>query len=334
MESSYQMSMAGDGILSRYPLFESNDLDETRHQVSRVFCDHRLDILGSRQKLHAQMYHTRIGGVSFNRLHYGAGVAIDSGCLKDFYLVQMPTAGSEEIHCAGQTIVSEPSHASVISPTLPMRKIIRANTRKLVLQIDRGFLERLCAQFVGHDLDRPLVFELGMPLDKGTGVDWRNLVTFFYRQLSADNNLFQAPLLRVQLEQLIGTTLLLGQQNNFSHNLLAPDRVIAPRFVKKAEEFILTHAEQPISIADIAQYAGISLRSLFKGFRKYHHTTPKAMLNKVRLEKVRAELLAGGAHRETVTQVAMRYGFYHLGRFAAEYRKRFGELPSQTLRNA
>ncbi len=319
-------------LLTRYPLFESTDLDETRQYVSRIFCDHRLEIVGKHQKLHAQMYHTRIGSISLNRLHYGASVAINPGCLDEFYLVQMPILGIEEVIHGSQTTVSEPGHAAVISPTLSLRKTAQANTQKLVVQIDRGMLERLCSQYMGHELDRPLEFELGMPLSSGAGADWWNLVTFFCHQLSGENNLFQFPLLHSQVEQLIASTLLLGQPHNYREELLAPARAIAPRYVKMAEEFILSHADQPITIADISRHACVSARSLFNGFRKYRHTSPKALLNKIRLDRARADLLAGGAPRETVTQVALRWGFLHLGRFTAEYRKQFGELPSQTLR--
>jgi len=34
---------------------------------------------------------------------------------------------------------------------------------------------------------------------------------------------------------------------------------------------------------------------------------------------------------QSVAELAMKWGFSHLGRFAVEYRKRFGESPSETL---
>jgi len=58
-----------------------------------------------------------------------------------------------------------------------------------------------------------------------------------------------------------------------------------------------------------------------------------AFLRLVRFERVRDELLRGN-ESTTVTAAAMRWGFSHLGRFAAEYRARFKESPSETLRRA
>jgi transcriptional regulator GlxA family with amidase domain len=57
------------------------------------------------------------------------------------------------------------------------------------------------------------------------------------------------------------------------------------------------------------------------------------MLKAIRLEHVNAELMAGGSSN-SVTDVAIKWGFVHLGRFAQMYRDRYGELPSETLRRA
>jgi AraC-like DNA-binding protein len=53
----------------------------------------------------------------------------------------------------------------------------------------------------------------------------------------------------------------------------------------------------------------------------------------VRLEKVREDLARAEPGTDSVTEVATRWGFLHLGRFAAAYRSAFGEHPSQTLRS-
>jgi TolB-like protein len=53
-------------------------------------------------------------------------------------------------------------------------------------------------------------------------------------------------------------------------------------------------------------------------------------LRELRLERARQELLRA-SDRASITRVATRYGFNHIGRFAAQYRTRYGESPSATL---
>ena len=58
--------------------------------------------------------------------------------------------------------------------------------------------------------------------------------------------------------------------------------------------------------------------------------TPKAYLQAQRLHGVRRELRV--ADTETViADVAGRWGFWHMGQFAADYRRTFDQLPSETL---
>jgi transcriptional regulator GlxA family with amidase domain len=76
------------------------------------------------------------------------------------------------------------------------------------------------------------------------------------------------------------------------------------------------------------------VRSLQDGFRRYLDTTPINYLREVRLRAVRAELAASDPTRTNVTDVALRWGFLHAGRFSVQYRQRFGESPSATLRGS
>ena len=76
----------------------------------------------------------------------------------------------------------------------------------------------------------------------------------------------------------------------------------------------------------------LSARALQIGFRRVRNTTPMGYLRAVRLALARTELARGGAR--SVAAVANALEFAHLGRFARDYKARFGEPPSQTLRHS
>ena len=102
--------------------------------------------------------------------------------------------------------------------------------------------------------------------------------------------------------------------------------------VRRAEEFLIQHLTRPVARSELARAAGVSIRTISRGFRKRHGMSPMAWLKERRLEAARSELRDALPGEVTVTEVALRYGFENPGRFAAEYRHRFGEYPSQTLR--
>ena len=118
--------------------------------------------------------------------------------------------------------------------------------------------------------------------------------------------------------------------HNRQRALEAAAASIAPFFVRRAERFIAENARQAIDLEDLADVAGVSARALQMGFRRFRNTTPMAYLRAVRLELARIEL-ARASRSGAVASIAHLCGFEHLGRFAADYKARFNESPSQTL---
>ncbi|MFI1510337.1 helix-turn-helix domain-containing protein [Streptomyces sp. NPDC020597] len=102
--------------------------------------------------------------------------------------------------------------------------------------------------------------------------------------------------------------------------------------VRRAMAYCEEHAGEPVSVADMAAAARVSPRTLQDRFRADLGTTPAAHLRRVRLERAHQDLLriADGSASGTVTDVAARWGFTHLGRFAAYYRAAYGQVPSRT----
>ena len=106
-----------------------------------------------------------------------------------------------------------------------------------------------------------------------------------------------------------------------------------PRDVKKALELLEADPAREGGIDDLAAACGVGRRSLEKHFRRFLHRTLGEARRNLRLERARRDLLRALPGAD-VTEIALRCGFNHLGRFAALYRVRYGERPSATLRRS
>jgi transcriptional regulator GlxA family with amidase domain len=87
-----------------------------------------------------------------------------------------------------------------------------------------------------------------------------------------------------------------------------------------------------MTVEQLAGVAGVSVPTLFSAFRKYKGISPMRYITNIRFERAHSALKGAGRNSH-VTDIAMEWGFYQLGRFSQEYKKRYGETPSETLRN-
>jgi len=127
----------------------------------------------------------------------------------------------------------------------------------------------------------------------------------------------------------------MANSNSLSRNELgvSPSPRVLPGDLVRAIKWIEAHLSEPLRIDSLADVAGVPARTLEAHFRQYLDTTPLGYLRQTRLAFARDQFLnsEGAAN---VTQVATASGFTQLGRFSAQYREAFGELPSQTRRRA
>lgn len=321
-------------LLADFRLFRTSDPEEARTRMQRVFCDHRLRVLGGRKQIDAEMYYRPIRGIGIGRMRYGANVEINPGQLETFALVQMPIYGAELIEHGGFRVNSRPDMASVISPTRSLSMWHGVDTEKLFVKIERVALERHCHQLLGGNLRRPVEFAPHMSMTAPQLRSWVRLMRWIYDEFGRSGGEAEgivSPLFAAQIEQMVITTLLLCQPSNYSERLADQGPSVAPHFIRRAEDYIEEYAHEALTVSDLAEHVGVSTRSLFSGFRKYRDTTPMQYLTGVRMKRVHAELKAASPEGTTVTSVAMNWGFTHLGRFTASYKRHFGERPSVTL---
>jgi AraC family ethanolamine operon transcriptional activator len=103
------------------------------------------------------------------------------------------------------------------------------------------------------------------------------------------------------------------------------------RAVVRAREYIDAHLDQPLSLAKVCAASYASARALEYGFRELYALSPMGYVRCARLSRVRNDLYLSEPRPRAVTQLAMKWGFWHLGQFSRDYRAFFGELPSETL---
>jgi transcriptional regulator GlxA family with amidase domain len=101
--------------------------------------------------------------------------------------------------------------------------------------------------------------------------------------------------------------------------------------VRRAEALISAHPDATFTADGLARSVEVSTRSLSRGFQRLRGYSPMEAVRRARLERVRLDLLTA-APGESVTDAAMRWGFFHLGRFSKLYTTAFGEQPSATRR--
>lgn len=106
------------------------------------------------------------------------------------------------------------------------------------------------------------------------------------------------------------------------------------RMVDRACELALAHPDEPLSILQVCNRVGASRRKLNYCFQDVLGTSPTKYFRALRLNGARRALSQPESSGTTVQDVAASWGFWHLGQFSLDYKRHFGELPSQTLQHA
>jgi len=99
------------------------------------------------------------------------------------------------------------------------------------------------------------------------------------------------------------------------------------RLLEEAHRLERMHKHHPLSLTEICKAAGMKRRTVQKYFNEIYGMGPTEYFRARRLNGARADLLNGAA---SISKVALRWEFTHLGRFAGSYKTLFGESPKTT----
>ncbi len=159
------------------------------------------------------------------------------------------------------------------------------------------------------------------------------LLLYFLENLRAapDIATSRKALASFEAELLTALETAFGSQPDTSPHSRGRPTIVDKATILRASEAIETSANPNIPAAKLAEISGVSERSLRAGFRKYLGLSPRRYMQLQTLHRARQRLSAGSPRETTVSRVAADLGIWDLGRFAARYRRLFGEVPSATL---
>jgi len=310
----------------------TDDIDEFAANLNSVFYPAKIRV-ASQESGHppAELAAVRLNHLTIARARFGTAVEVDPGDLGSYH-VNVPLAGTVISRCGDQETIASPLRATVFTPgehtVLPLW---HADATQICIKINRSQLEQELARIAGRPIDTRIRFVLGMDLTTSRARRWLSMVKILLEAID-DKPAATASGLTAQvdyLERAVIAGLIVNQPHSMSAELCAPTRHTL-RGLQEVLDYIESRPGAQFTVGDLAAAAGVSARRLDQMFRARFDMSPMVYVRHVRLDGVRADLLGIG-DGVTVSDVAFRWGFNHLGRFAAHYRRKFGELPSQTL---
>lgn len=231
------------------------------------------------------------------------------------------------VPCRFETYGSHTAHAAKMGSEFTL--LVPTFGRQLVANFEPSLLAAHVAALRGGESAAPeprSAIDLRTP-EAGSLLAY---LRFLFREVSQPGTALRTSGIVHEAEDLLAALFVHALDTKLGRRELSVPPV---RSVRWAEEFLVAHLEDPVSLAQLARASGQSVRSISRAFKNKHGFGPMTFLRHQRLEAAQRDLRRAERGSTTVSQVALRYGFNNLGRFAHAYRELFGESPSATLRN-
>jgi AraC-like DNA-binding protein len=316
--------------LSKFKVFQSQHLDEVREVMAQIYCEHTIDYARPSQQVSLEVSEVRLPHSAIIVGSYAAWVNVTVNDPSNFAACQFLLSGNNTFNIGKETLNCEGQMGVFLSPAKPFSINQNPSSQVLGFRVDPFALQRNLESLLMAPISQPLEFEARMDLSGETGFLYRYL-RFFMHELEERHHLvLQSPVALANFEQTMIDTLLMTQPHNYTTSLLNP-LPATPQQVTEVEEYLEAHADQPTDMTLLAMELGYSLSSIYKAFKKFRGYTPMQFLKRIRLENVRKDLVKASSSR-SVFKIAMDRGFTHPGHFSVDYKRQFGESPSEKFR--
>lgn len=313
--------------LDEFLLFSSDDYQTIKDQISHYLCPHQFDVKAITR------LNTRLNGFSFGQsalydLKYSAPVAITIDEASPNYLFRMTLEGQCRVEHAQNQVVQSVGIMTVTHPHTKSRIVTNQRCRNIILKLNKQDVETQLFKMLGYRSTETVMFDSGMSC---THEGLSSIIETLNYLCHAYYNIQNWSFISASFTEYLIELILLKVPNNYSSQLNEQRQRVLPNYMKKAQQYIQQHIRDNITLADLSEFCAVSGRTLQKGFNQYFQQTPIEYIRDVRVELVHQALL-NGREQHTVADILLQHGIQSFGHFSNIYKKRYGYLPSQTLK--
>lgn len=314
--------------LDGFGVMRTEDVESARHAVLNTYGATRFDRIGRAAPFLAKANFVRLGPLALSYCEYSEHVELDFPGAR-FLRQQFCLGGAGRTRFGSRRIEVDADNWSAMVPAgADVSFDYGPSFRQVIMWLDCDAIEQAYAAITGRPRGELVFNDQADPRSPAMQA-LRRAVGFLVDELDIAG--VTSPLAMAELQDLVLARFLLAHQAELieSEAIKLPLR---PQ-MRRLEEYLRANWNQPLTIERLAQTTGVGARSIFRYFKETRGCTPLDFMKTLRLEQARRALQQPG-DETTVSAEALRCGFNNMGHFAKDYRRKFGELPSETLLKA
>jgi transcriptional regulator GlxA family with amidase domain len=305
--------------------FRSQDSDEVQDFLGGIYTENEFKIFGKSSPSRTRIHGADVGDIAQYNVSYSSPFTFLSETPRESFLILTCTAGTAKFHRGNDVIEFHAGRTAPISATRESRVESGDSLAHISTHISTEAINSLCSKLLGRPLDEPVLFA-HVPFAGELKTHWDLVVKSLGLLLDAEH----PPSIAINsLKEYAITLLLEKHSHNYSRYFEQRESADA-RVVRGAKHFIDQNADRAIAVADVAAFAGCSIRALHEGFCEHLGLTPRAYLYFARLALARSRLTSGGAEG-SAAEVAQSCGFVDFGNFGSAYQTRYDENPTDAF---
>ena len=321
--------------LSRYPRFETDDLDEACEYLERLL-RRRIDASGHQGfsiNIHtAKLEKLAIAAVETTGMTGENGLRFHS--VSGDYCVTRVDSGALDSRRDSDQLIVGPGEGLY---TIPAREAVltrpSGDTTSVTVTIPTMLLQYEASLLIGDQVSKYL--EIAGPVDLRPSSRLGQKLNFLLHQLELANGLFSSPEYTLEADTAqreFVQALIRYTDNSFTPLIGRQHGGSARRHIAKLEEYIEAHLRDALTIGDLAKAIGVNARTLRNDCRRMLDLTPEMVLRNRRMYAAHKRLQNPRPEDTAVAPIAHEFHFGHPGRFSHQYKEEYyGETPAETL---
>lgn len=318
--------------LKKVPRVTSNSIEECEAMISKRLSQVTILNNPARDRFQISMTTAEIGKSSFTYSFFSETTKLKLRVPDDDYHLVF-SAGKQTKFQIGKKLVTVFDKKGVILDTNNLKYIERTGDSEVLdVRIPRAEVFRHFDELTGQYHKGSLRFENCIDLTSNSGAMLDRVVDYIIKEFNSNDLLFTNSAMNRSMNHIL-LSAILSLPHNKLEQLNENASIVVPAIVRRAEEYMNAHLNEPVTIIDLLRVCDCSRSVLFSSFRNFRNYTPMEFLTEQRLQHARRTLLHP-KETDTVSSIAANSGFMNFGRFAQCYGNRFGERPSITLQTS